>query len=295
MNTWDHDESQNPYRATVIDEKPVDAAEFFRAEPQYRKLVPGSVSRTNYAAFMLHKWRFIGLGVAQGLFLIFPIVAVVWLLVQHPDMAREQPWLPWVALAILALLAVFMIVVSIGVSLRILRKERMVFLSTPRDAARLAWCMLHTLIYMGVYVLLLATIYYATVLGVGFLADGYMNWSDKKLIFVVVFGIAVFVAWIALVTYTAMRTTGGIHLIVDRGMNCLSAARTAWRYTRGNARAMINDKKVVKLNLIMLAAVYLTGGLGLVIFFGYASCWSAVAYLMLTGQCELLEQRPDEW
>ncbi|MCL2120090.1 MAG: hypothetical protein FWH27_16860, partial [Planctomycetaceae bacterium] len=94
MPSPDYDDSQNPYRATIIDEKPVEAAEFFRAEPQYRKLVPGSVGRISYAMFMLHKWQFFGLGIAQGLFIVCQAIAVFWLLVQHPDMGRTQPWLP---------------------------------------------------------------------------------------------------------------------------------------------------------------------------------------------------------
>jgi hypothetical protein len=152
------DDFQNPYRATIIDEKPVEAAAFFRAEPQYRKLVPDSVARTSFSMFMLHKWQFIGLGIGQAIFILCPILAVFWLLTQHPAIGRQQPWLPWVAAVVIALLTVFMIVVSISVALRVLRKEKMVFLSTPRDAARLGRNMLHVFLYLCLCGLLMATI-----------------------------------------------------------------------------------------------------------------------------------------
>ena len=73
MTSLDRDDLQNPYLATIVDEKPVDVAEFFRAEPQYRKLPLGIIVRTCFTMFMRHKGQFIGLGIAQAIFIVFPV------------------------------------------------------------------------------------------------------------------------------------------------------------------------------------------------------------------------------
>ena len=303
MPSPDQDDSSNPYRATFIDEKPVDAAEFFRAEPEYRKLTPGSVGRTSYAMFMQHKWQFIALGIFNGVFILFPGIAVFWLLAQHPDVGREQPWLPIAVAICLILLAVFMIVVSISVSLRILRKEKMVFLSTPRDAARLVWSMLHTLIYLLVLFGWLELPGLASNFVFPYLVKFKIssNWSILQLIFNVTFwimaafGIIFFIALIIIIVYVFARLFYGVHFIVDRQMNCLAAARASWRYTHHGNLKMITWKKNDRQNahfFVLLVLCFLTGGTCLA---GYVYCEVAVSYLMLTGQCELLEELPDEW
>ena len=293
MPSPDYDDSQNPYRATIIDEKPVEAAEFFRAEPQYRKLVPGSVGRISYAMFMLHKWQFIGLGIAQGLFIVCPAIAVFWLLVQHPDMGRTQPWLPVVTAIILILLTVFMIVVSISVSLRVLRKEKMVFLSTLRDAARLAWCVLHSGIYMTAWLGILTASMTPVYLIWAYLADNWIFWNDYQLILGTSVGLLVTIAWIFALIFTLTRLFYGVHFIVDCNMSCLAALRACWRHTRGNIKTITFKKSgPFARQFGLLVFLYLTGGLGLA---GYCYCDVTVTYLMLTGQCELLEELPDEW
>ena len=289
MSSLDND-NQNPYRATFIDEKPVDAARFFRAEPEYRKLTPGSVGRTSYAVFMQHKWQFIGLGFAQALFIAFPVFAVYWLLSQHPDVARTQPWLPVVAMIMLCLLTVFMIVVSVSATLRILRKERMVFFSTPRDAARLARCMLHTLIYLVAWFGLMVLLLLPLIHGITYLTDNWLNWSNVPFLFGVTLGILLSLVWVIMLIYIMTRLVYGVHLIIDHRMNCLVAALASWRHSRGNFKVLFFKKNPHA--LVMLAYGYLTGGAGMV---GYSYCEVAVTYLMLTGQCELLDELPDEW
>lgn len=44
-----------------------------------------------------------------------------------------------------------------------------------------------------------------------------------------------------------------------------------------------------------LGLVVITCGLAIFVVIGYQYCKTAVAYSMLTGQCELVEQLPDEW
>ena len=100
------DNSQNPYRATIIDEKPVEAAEFFRAGPQYRKHVRGSLGRIGYAAFMQHKWRFIGLGAVHILFFTCSHVVFFLLLVLSTRTVNLFQW-PLVVTAVLFILLLF--------------------------------------------------------------------------------------------------------------------------------------------------------------------------------------------
>ena len=296
MTSPDRDDLQNPYRATIVDEKPVDVAEFFRAEPQYRKLLPGSIVRTCFAMFMRYKGQFIGLGIAQAIFIVFPVVAVFWLLAQHPDVGREQPWLLAVAAVMLTLLTVFMIVVSISASLRILRKEKMIFLSTPRDAARLAWCVLHTLIYITAWLGFLVVTLVPWNLCLASLGENGIEMSNQQLIFRVIFGVIFFVLWLFALVFILTRLCYGVHFIIDRQQNFLSAFGASWRHTRGNIKAMtVNDQATLGRNFLLVILVVLTGGLGLLIVAGYAYCAGAVTYLMLTGQCELLEEQPDEW
>ena len=288
-----NDDNHNPYRATFIDEKPVDAARFFRATPEYRKLTPGSVGRTSYAVFMQHKWQFIGLGFAQGLFIALPVIAVFQLLIQHPDVARNQPWLPVVAVMILCLLYVFMIVVSVSATLRILRKERMIFLSTPRDAARLAWCMLHTLVYIVAWLGMLVLLLIPLLFGITYLTENWIHWSNFLFLFGVTLGILLSLVWVIMLIYVMTRLVYGVHLIIDHRMNCLAAALASWWHSRGNVKTIAFKNQGQNTNgFILLVLTYLTGGAGLI---GWCYCDVTVTYLMLTGQCELLDELPDEW
>ena len=85
----------------------------------------------------------------------------------------------------------------------------------------------------------------------------------------------------------------GIPFIVDRQMNCLDAARASWYYTRGNIKILTFRKGGrIASDLVILALFFLTFGASLI---GYMYCSVIVTYLMLTGQCELLEEQPDEW
>ena len=296
MTSLDCDDWQNPYRATIVDEKPVDVAEFFRAEPQYRKLLPGSIIRTCFAMFMRYKGQFIGLGIGQAIFIVFPVVAVFWLLTQHPDVGREQPWVLVVAAVLLILLTVFMIVVSISASLRILRKEKMIFLSTPQDAVRLAWSMLHTLIYIVVWLGLLVMTQVPWNLCLRFLMDDWVEMSDYQLIFLVIFGLILLIVWFFTIIFVLSRLFYGVYFIIDRQLNFLAAFGASWRHTRGNIKAMtVKDHATFGRNLLLVCLVLFTGGLGFLIVVGYTYCAGAVTYLMLTGQCELLEEQPDEW
>ena len=72
-------------------------------------------------------------------------------------------------------------------------------------------------------------------------------------------------------------------------MSCLAAVRASWRHTRGNFKVFFFKKNPQGFVLLVLA--FLTGGAGLI---GWCYCDSSVSYLMLTGQCELLEELPDE-
>ena len=296
MALMDRDDLQNPYLATIVDEKPVDVAEFFCAEPQYRKLLPGTVVRTCFAMFMRHKGQFIGLGIAQVIFIVFPVVAVFWLLTQHPDVGREQPWLLVVAAVMLILLTVFMIVVSISVSLRILRKEKMIFLSTPRDAARLAWSMLHSLIYIVVWLGLSMIAQIPCSLSFVF---GVRNWiaaNNNLWILGVIFGLILIVLGIFFFVFVSIRLLYGVHFIIDRQLNFLSASGASWHHTRGNIKAIfVGDHAVFGHYLLLVFLVTFTGGLALMVVAGLVYCEATVTYLMLTGQCELLEEQPDEW
>lgn len=291
----DHFESHNPYQATVIDEKAVDAAEFFRAEPEYVKLVLGTVGRTAYAMFMRHKWRFIGLGVAQGTLVLLPFLATQWLVVTHPHVWLENAWAPVVAIVLIIMLAVFVITVSITASLRILRKEKQPLFSSKRDLTALLRDLLHVVLFMGTSGLVLVTAFSPLYLWALVFDSRIYEISDKALVFGAVFGFLLFLAWILAVAYMISRTCYAAHFIIDHKLDFLMAMAASWRHTRGNHSALIVKRAPPFIGLVSLMLVLATGGLWLFVAIGFQYCKGAVAYSMMTGQCRLLEQLPDEW
>jgi len=292
MPPQDRDD-MNPYRATFVDEKPLDAAVFFRAEPQYRKILPKSIGRIGYAMFMQHKWQWIGLGIAQGLFVVCPAVVVIGLLLEYPDMGRLLPWLPVAAGIVLLLLATFMVVVSFSVALRILRKEKMIFRSTPQDAARLIWCMGNTL----PFVIAAIAWFLFFVLGVSIGVDFVVQLSEmmppwRRFFFLLGVGIG-FLAAVFGASLLLGRFIYSIPFVVDRRMNGVAAARASWQYTRGQFTRIKSAHDGTNANLfVVLTLYYLTGGAAMA---GHLYCTLTVGYLMITGQCEVLEEQPDEW
>ena len=292
--TLHEDDSQNPYRATIIDEKPVEVAGFFRVEPQYRKLVRGSLGRIGYSVFMQYKWRFIGLGAAHVLIFTCSLVVFFLLLVLSTRTIHLFQW-PLVVTAVLfiLLLLAFLNVLSIHAALCILRKEKMIFFSTSRDVVQLALRVLHTLIYMVAWLGLLMLLF-TPLWGIGIALDNSdVRLSDATLAFVVISGVILFIAWAIVVIVPMTRLFYGVYFIIDRRMNCLAAARASWRHTRGNILAVtFKDHGLTARNFTLIALAYLTLG---VVLIGYVYCEVTVTYLMLTGQCDLLEQQPDEW
>ena len=169
----------------------------------------------------------------------------------------------------------------------------MTFLSTSRDAVSLAWCVLHTMIYMVAWLGLLMLMF-APFLGIGVALDNSdIRLSDAALAFAVILGVILSIVWILIVIVLMTRLLYGVHFIIDCRMNCLAAARASWRHTRGNILAVtFKDTGLGVRQLPLLAFAYLTLG---VVLIGYAYCDVTVTYLMLTGQCDLLKQQPDEW
>ena len=293
MNTDEYYESQNPYQATIIadiDEKPVDVAAFFRSEPKYVKLVVGMVGRTSIATFMRHKWPFTVVGLLHGLLLIVPLL-MMFLETMIPYVPGIYPLLPIFSFVIFILFVAFVTTISISASLRILREEKQPVLSSLRDPMALLWAWLHVFLYLAAIILtsliVLAPLFFGILLLTSLQQD--MTVLGTLLVIVLVVG------GIICLGVCGARTSFAIHLIIDHKLNVLSAIAASWRYTRGNYKALIVHRGLIPYRWAAIGFLLVTFGLGIFSLFGFQHCKGGVAYSMVTGQCELLEQLPDEW
>ena len=293
MNTDEYYESQNPYQATIIadiDEKPVDVAAFFRSEPKYVKLVVGMVGRTSIATFMRHKWQFTVVGLLHGLLLFWPLLMVFF--------GGIIPYVPGIYLslmifsfAIFVLFVALVTTISISVSLRILRGEERPVLSSLSDPVALLRAWLHVFLYLATIMLSSLIIMVPLFLGIYVMTSLQQDvtvWGTLIVVVLVVGGIICF-------GVCASRTSFAIHLIIDHKLNVFSAIAASWQYTRGNYKALTTHRGLIPYRWAAIGFLFVTFGLGIFSLFGFQYCKGVVAYSMVTGQCELLEQLPDEW
>ncbi|MDR1493447.1 MAG: hypothetical protein LBT05_12100 [Planctomycetaceae bacterium] len=287
----------NPYEACDVDERPVEMAIFFRAEPSPRKITSVLLWEATTSAYSFNKGTYIAVGFAQSFFL-FPLIAVVAAIVYYRDFV-ESRWDVVGMIAIVAcvlLLGVVFYVVSISVILRKLRKENMIFSPSIREFFHLVWvasqCVLFLLTF--VFVILLATI----VLLPGSLILDKIQINDPDYPFLIL-GVLVYLLgvliWIAILCLFYMRSALGLHCIIDRGVNFISAYRMAWRLTRGNLRALATGTPATSKPFTTFMILTLTCGIAFLPLIGYYFCWLTVSYLMLSGQAETIPQQPDEW
>ena len=292
MNFDEPFESHNPYQAMAIDEKAVDAATFFRAEPKYVKLVPGTVGRTAYAMFMQHKWRFVVIGFAQ-IFLFIPLIALLRLAAPLPYVTRTSVdffVVTGMLFLIFVLLALYAIVVSIHVSLRILRKEKRPSGSIKHNLLRLFWASLHTVLFFAASGLLIAISLLPLIIILNI-----SMYFHAATFFGGIFLLIALIGWMSAIAYCVSRMCYAAHFIVDRELNFLAAMQASWQHTRENHKALIAKSRTPFAGIAVLLLLIASAGLGIFVLFGYQYCKGAVAYSMMTGQCELLEQLPDEW
>jgi len=293
MNTDEYYESQNPYQATIIadiDEKPVDVAAFFRSEPKYIKLVVGMVGRTSIAVFMRHKWQFTMVGLLHGLILVWPLLMVF--------SGRIVPYAPGIypllmifSFVVFVIFIAFVTTVSISASLRILRGEERPVFSSLRDPMALLRAWLHVFLYLAIIFPALLIIFAPLFFGIHIMTTLEQDVTVWGTLLVIVF----VVGGIVCLGVCASRTSFAIHLIIDHKLNVFSAIAASWRYTRGNYRALTVHRGLIPYRWGAIGFLLVTFGLGIFSLFGLQYCKGVVAYSMMTGQCELLEQLPDEW
>ncbi|MCL2349200.1 MAG: hypothetical protein FWC50_13195 [Planctomycetaceae bacterium] len=285
---------ENPYQASLIDEKPVEMVRFFHAEPVPKKLFKESLVEATWHGFINHKREFAGLGFAQILFFFLPATVIYWFLSQHPDVLKDY-FVTVSSIVCLFLLGVLIYVVSISATLRLLRKEPMVFFSDWREAVSLLTTLFHASIYLVISLSVVALVVLLMVAPIGsffngriFLANDNV-WILLFLLFMltVIFG-SVLIEWLF------ARFSFGIHFIVDRKSNFWTAFRQSWWFTKGNTRA-ITTKRRSFFRVLLVLMLIVTCGLGIFVLFGYYYCSVTVTYLMMTGQCELVSELPDEW
>jgi len=282
---------ENPYQATLIDEKPVEMVRFFRAEPVSKKLFRESLNEITWHGFMNHKGEFAGLGFAQVLFFFLPATVILWFLSQHPDVWKDY-FVTVSSIACLFLLGVLIYVVSISATLRLLRKEPMVFFSDWREAVSLLTTLFHASIYLMIFVLFgiaWGTMLFACTVNLVVQA------SDKGLLLLLSLYILLILAGGFGFVWFFARFSSGIHFIVDRKSSFWTAFRLSWRFTQGNVRVITTKRLPFFYGLLMFLLLIVTCGLGIFVLLGYCYCSVTVTYLMMTGQCELVSELPDEW
>lgn len=232
-------ESLNPYQATAIDEKSIDAATFFRAELKYVKLVPCTVGRTAYATFMRYKWRFITIEILHVVLLFSLVVFVLYSMPSDFLFSQYYPW--WfplfrgVAFVLHAIsntmLCVIVVTVSVSESLRILRKEQRLRGSVVRkliSSIRESW---HVFLFLLTCVFIFVAAFSPVYLTMAYFDGALYSSSNKELIAIAVFLIMLFITGIMTATYVISRTGFAMHFIVDREQNFLAAMH------RGGIRA----------------------------------------------------------
>ena len=284
--------SENPYQASLIDEKPVEMVRFFRAEPGPKKLVKESLDEALRHGFMNHKGEFTGLGFAQGIFFFLPAAVMIWFLSQTPEVLRYY-FVTVSSIACLFLLGVLIYVVSVSAALRLLRKEPMIFFSDWREAVSL----LTTLFHASIYQMISWTVFFGAIIPVLTFVDRLFELQNNDTILafwlflyiILIFAFAIGAGWFF------ARFSFGVHFIVDRKSSFWAAFRQSWRFTKGNTRSITTKRQPFVRILLVYLMLIVTCGLGIFVLFGYFYCSTTVTYLMMTGQCELVPELPDEW
>ncbi|MDR1382313.1 MAG: hypothetical protein LBJ67_00485 [Planctomycetaceae bacterium] len=287
----------NPYEAYDIDERPVEMVRFFRAEPSPQKITSTLLWEAMTAAYSLNKGTYIAIGFVQSFFLA-PFIAVIAAVVYYWDVVASR----WdvvgmcAIVAIVLLLGVVLYIISINVIFRLLRKEKMIFVTSIWEYFHLVWVISQCVMFLltFVFVVSLATV----VLIPGGLILDKTQWNNPDYTSLIL-GILVYllgtIIWIAILCLFYIRSALGLHCIIDHGVNFVSAYRMAWRLTRGNLRALATGTPAGSKPFTTFMILLFTCGLAFLPLIGYYFCWLTVSYLMLSGQAEMIVQQPDEW
>jgi hypothetical protein len=287
-------ESGNPYQATFIDEKPIEMARFFRAEPTPQKITAALLKEAVHFAFMNHKLAFSVIGLVTLLIVIIPI-ALVLILINHYEILFHKVGFIMIFYVCLFLVVITIQIEMIEVSLKILRKES-IFSSQLQRNWRQFFFVLGYRIFQVVILIFISI--FAVCIIISFFGGIGLLLSYLKLIPTwgnILFFIVGYMISLVFAAVYGQRLGVSIHFIVDRKMNCIAAIRESWRFTRGNSKELQKGKRFSAISCSFFLMLLVTCGLAIVVVIGHAYCCQCVAYLMLTGQCELVVQLPDEW
>jgi hypothetical protein len=294
MTNSDFTESGNPYQATFIDEKPIEMARFFHAEPTPQKITATLLKEAVHFSFIKHKFAFSAIGLAALLVTMIPIAGLVLILTNHSEILLHKVWFIILLYVCLFLVSLTVQVEVVEISLKILRKES-IFSQLQRNWRQFFFVLgyrifqIVILIFMSIFAIGMIIFFFW---GIGLLL------SHLKLIppFVsILFFTVGYITSLVFAVVCGQRLGISFHFIVDRKMNCIAAIRESWRFTRGNIKELQKGKRFSAISCGFFLMLLVTCGLAIVVVIGHTYCCQCVAYLMLTGQCELVAQLPDEW
>ena len=300
----DNDDDLNPYRVTEVsgeDEKSVPNLRFVRAEPVPKKITYRELNGAVYRTFMADKKRFLVLGLVHFLVLalIFGYLAFIMnLFMELERVNRDLQYNTFLTLLFIFffvpviltyLYALLAFVASIKITLHLVRKEKNSWHFTWRQG----FDFLKTSIYVVIYFVICYLFFF--VLPAGIMAPWAMfmdgndppEWYWVVLVYVILIPAVLFGLWII------ARHAIGVVAIIDRRTGPISTFRSIRKFTRGNVYTFWHSFLLHYMVLGLLT--YFTLGLFLVVTIPYLCCWFTVAYLMMTGQYESLDQQPDEW
>jgi hypothetical protein len=287
----------NPYEAYDVDEKPVEMVRFFRAKPSPQKITSTLLWEAMTSAYSLNKREYIEIGFVQ-IFFLFPLIAVIAAVIYYRDFVESQ-WDVIGMFAIVAcvlLLGVVLYVISISVIFRLLRKEKMTFSPSIREFFHLVWVVSQCVLFLFTFMLVVSLATIVLIPG-GLILDQvqFNNPDYPRLILGILVYLLGTIIWIAILCLFYMRSALGLHCMIDRSVNFLSAYRMAWKLTHGNLRALATGTPAVSKPFTTFMILVFTCGLAFLPLIGYYFCWLTVSYLMLSGQSEMIAQQPDEW